>query len=158
MKREMRRKDRLVSEEKAREIIQNSEYGMLSTAGLDGTPYAVAVSHVLHEKYIYFHCALEGRKLDNIKENPKVCMSFVRKSNVEQEAFTVRFESAVVEGSAKMIEDEEEKLLALLLICKRYTPDVSDQHLSYIEPRIKYTGVCRMEIEEISGKVNERKA
>lgn len=157
MKKEMRRKDRLVSEEKAREIIENSEYGMLVTASLDGDPYAIAVSHVLHENNIYFHCALEGRKLDNIRENPKVCMSFVSKADVEQEAYTVRYESAVVEGIAKIIEEEEEKLLALQLICKRYSPDLIDQHLSYIQPRLKYTGVCRLEIQEISGKANERK-
>jgi len=151
---QMRRKDRKVSEEKAREIIQKSEYGMLCTASLDGEPYAVPVSHVLYENSIYFHCALEGRKLENIRQNPKVCMSFVGKADVEPEAYTVRYESAVVEGGAKMIEDEEEKLLALQLICKRYCPDLLDEHFAYIQPRLKRTGICRVEIEEISGKAN----
>ncbi|MDD3394382.1 MAG: pyridoxamine 5'-phosphate oxidase family protein [Anaerotignum sp.] len=156
MKKEMRRKDRLVSEEKAREIIEKSEYGMLCTAGLDAVPYAVAVSHVLYENIIYFHCALVGRKLENIMENAKVCMSFVSKAEVEQEAYTVRFESAVVEGTAKMIEDEAEKLLALQLICKRYSPDLLEGHFDYIQPRLKHTGICRIEIEEVSGKVNKK--
>jgi nitroimidazol reductase NimA-like FMN-containing flavoprotein (pyridoxamine 5'-phosphate oxidase superfamily) len=157
MKKEMRRKDRMVSEEKAREIIEKSEYGMLSTASLDGDPYAVAVSHVLYENSIYFHCALVGRKLDHIKENPKVCMSFVSKAELEQELYTVRYESTVVEGTAKIIEDEEEKLLALQLICKQYSPEMLENHLDYIMPRLKNTGVCRVDIEEISGKVNEKK-
>lgn len=158
MQRQMRRKDRLVSEEKARQIIQNSEYGMLCTASLDGAPYAVAVSHVLHENHIYFHCALEGRKLENIKENPKICMSFVGKADVEQEAYTVRYESAVVEGCAEIVNDDEEKLFALQLICKRFCPDLMEEHFAYIEPRIKYTGVCRLEIQGISGKANIGKA
>ncbi|WP_352399996.1 pyridoxamine 5'-phosphate oxidase family protein [Anaerotignum sp.] len=154
MQREMRRKDRLVSEEKAREVIEKSEYGMLCSASLEGWPYAVAVSHVLHENCIYFHCALEGRKLDNIKENPRVCLSFVSRADVEQEAYTVRYESAVVEGLAQMVEDEEEKLLALQLICKRYCPDLISNHFEYIQPRLKFTGVCRVEIQEIVGKAN----
>ena len=157
MKKEMRRKDRMVSEEKAREIIEKSEYATLSTASLDGEPYAVQVSHVLYENSIYFHCALVGRKLDNIKENPKVCMSFVSKAEVEQDLYTVRYESAVVEGAAKIIEDEEEKLLALQLICKRYSPDMLEDHLAYIMPKLKITGVCRVEIEDISGKENKKK-
>ncbi len=158
MQREMRRKDRLVSNEKAREIIESSEYGMLCTASLDGIPYAVAVSHVLHENSIYFHCALEGRKLDNIKENPQVCLSFVSKAVVEQQAYTVRYESAVVHGLARMIEDDHEKLLALQLICERYCPNLIADHVEYIRPRLKYTGICCVEIQEIAGKANEGRA
>lgn len=158
MKKEMRRKDRMVSREKTREIVQNSPYGMLCTASLDGQPYAVAVSHVLYENKIYFHCALEGRKLDNIKANPKVCMSFVSKAEVEQEVYTVRYESAVVEGVARSVEDEGEKQLALQLICKQYAPDLAEEHLSYIQPRLKYTGIYCIEIQEILGKENKKKA
>lgn len=156
MRKEMRRKDRLVTEDIAREIMQKSEYGMLCTVGSDGYPYAIAVSHVVHENCIYFHCALEGRKLENIKDNPKVSMSFVSKADVEQEHYTVRFESTVAEGMAKMIEDEDEKLFALKLICQRYSPDMLENHLDYIQPRLKRTGVCRIDIEHISGKVNSR--
>lgn len=157
MGKEMRRKDRLVTEEKAREIVEKTEYGMLCTTGSDGYPYAIAVSHVLHENCIYFHCALEGRKLDNIKDNPKVSMSFVSKAEVDQGEYTVRYESAVAVGIAKMIDDEEEKMLALKLICERYSPDMLANHLDYIQPRLKYTGVCRIDMESISGKVNSRK-
>ncbi len=157
MKKEMRRKDRMVSEEKARDIIEKSEYATLSTVDLEGNPYAVQVSHVLYENSIYLHCALVGRKLDNLKENPKACMSFVSKLEVEQELYTVRYESAVVEGTAKIIEDEEEKMLALQLICKRYSPEMLENHLDYIMPRLKNTGVCRVDIEDISGKENKRK-
>ncbi len=156
MHREMRRKDRLVTEEQAREIIEKSEYGMLCTASLKGEPYAVAVSHVLHENRIYFHCALEGRKLENIKENPKVCMSFVSKAHVVQEKYTVNYESAVAEGTAVLVEGEEEKLLALQLLCKRYSPEMLENHLEYIRPRIQHTAIGRIDITFLSGKANSR--
>ena len=38
MKHEMRRKDRLVSEEKAREIMEKAEYGIFMTADTEGQP------------------------------------------------------------------------------------------------------------------------
>ena len=73
----MRRADRLVSEEIAREIMEKAEYGIIMTADLEGQPYGVAVSHVVDGDKIYFHCAANvGRKIENIKVNNKVCMNF----------------------------------------------------------------------------------
>jgi len=156
MHKEMRRKDRLVTEENAREIIENSDYGMLCTASLSGEPYAVAVSHVLHENSIYFHCAQEGRKIENIRENPQVCISFVKKADVVQEHYTVKYQSAVAEGIVTLIEDEAEKLFALKLICQRYSPDMLENHLEYIQPRIKHTAIGRIDLTSLSGKANNR--
>ena len=49
----MRRADRLVSEEKTREIMEKAEYGIIMTADLEGQPYGVAVSHVVDGDKIY---------------------------------------------------------------------------------------------------------
>lgn len=154
--RPMRRKDRLVSEERAREIMKNAEYGILMTADRGGQPYGVAVSHVMEGDRIYFHCALVGRKLDNIRENPKVCMSCVSNTYVDQDAFTHRYESAVAEGTAVMIEDREEKLHALRLIAGKYAPQTFKDSDDYILPKMDKTGVVRIDLETISGKVNEK--
>ena len=108
--RPMRRKDRLASEEKAREIIARAEYGTFMTADKAGIPYGVAVSHAVEGDKIYFHCAPEGRKLDNLRENPRVCMSFVSSVYRDEEAHTHRFESAIAEGTAVIVEGQEEQI------------------------------------------------
>lgn len=157
--RPMRRKDRLVTEERAKEIIAKAEYGVFITADKTGQPYGVAVSHVLDGEHdrIYFHCAMAGRKLDNLKENPKVCMNFVASSYVDGEAYTHRYESAVAEGIAVMVEEREEKLYALRLISKKYAPESFKDADDYILPKMDVTGVCRVDMEYLSGKVNEKK-
>ena len=67
MKREMRRKDRLLTEKEAREILSEGEYGVLSTMGENGYPYGVPVNYVYLNDNIYFHCAADvGPKLENI--------------------------------------------------------------------------------------------
>ncbi len=152
----MRRQDRLVSEERTREIIKKAEYGILMTADKDGQPYGVAVSHVMDGNKIYFHCALEGRKLENIRVNPKVCMSCVSNAYVDQEKYTHRYESAVAEGKATIVSDREEKLYALRLICRKYAPHSFKDSDDYILPKMDKTGVVRIDIEMLSGKVNER--
>ena len=154
--RPMRRKDRLVSEERTREIIKNAEYGTLMTADGEGQPYGIALSHVLEGDKIYFHCALEGRKLENIRINPKVCMSCVSNAYVDQEAYTHRYESAVAEGKAVIVVDREEKLHALRLICGKFAPGSIKDTDAYILPKMDKTGVVRMDIETLSGKVNQR--
>lgn len=154
--RPMRRQDRLVSEERAREIIKNAEYGILMTADGEGQPYGVAVSHVVDGDKIYFHCALEGRKLENIRVNSKVCMSCVSNAYVDQEKYTHRYESAIAEGAAAIVSDREEKLHALRLICGKYAPHSFKDSDAYILPKMDKTGVVRIDLETLSGKVNSR--
>lgn len=154
--RPMRRKDRLATEEKAREIIARAEYGTFITADKAGMPYGVAVSHVVEGDKIYFHCAPEGRKLDNLRENPRVCMSFVASVYRDEEAYTHRYESAVTEGTAVVVEEQEEKLHALRLICGKYAPGSFKDTDAYILGRMGVTAVCRMDMETLCGKVNER--
>ena len=151
----MRRADRLVSEEKAREIMEQAEYGIIMTADGKGQPYGVAVSHVVDGDKVYFHCAANvGRKIENIKVNNKVCMNFTCNTYVDDENYTHRYESAIAEGKAVILEDREEKYHALQLIAKKYAPASFKDSDAYILPKMDMTGVVRVEMETLSGKVN----
>lgn len=154
--RPMRRKDRLVSEEQARTIMEQAEYAIVMTADAAGQPYGVAVSHVMEGDIVYFHCALVGRKLENIQMNPKVCVSCVSNTQVDQEAYTHRYESAIGEGIATIVEEREEKLHALRLISQKYAPDSFKDSDDYILPKMDKTGIVRIDLETLSGKVNAR--
>jgi Predicted flavin-nucleotide-binding protein len=66
MQREMRRSDRQLAIEEAKEILTKAEYGSLATIGEDGYPYVVPVSYAFEDSSIYIHGATEGHKLDNI--------------------------------------------------------------------------------------------
>ena len=56
--REMRRMDRKISDNQARELLKNNTYGVLSTIGVDGYPYGVPLNYVFFNDAIYFHCAI----------------------------------------------------------------------------------------------------
>ena len=155
--RPMRRKDRLVSEERAREIMEKAEYGIFIIADKEGQPYGIAVSHVVDGDKVYFHCAADvGRKLDNIRENNKVCMNFTANTYVDEEKYTHRYESVVAEGKATIVEDREEKYHALKLVAKKYAPMSFKDSDDYILPKMDITGVVRVDMETVSGKVNAR--
>lgn len=72
MQRPMRRADRAMDLEDAAALLSQGTYGVLSTVGGDGKPYAVPLSYIFRNGAIYFHCATEGRKLDNLAANSAV--------------------------------------------------------------------------------------
>ena len=97
--REMRLKDRMLTEEEAMDVVRKGEYGVLSTVGEDGKPYAVPLSYVLDEekKVIYFHgTAAGGQKMDNILANPSVCFTVVRNTEVLSSQFSTKDRKSVV--------------------------------------------------------------
>ena len=52
MQREMRRSDRQLAIEEAKEILTKAEYGSLATIGEDGYPYVVPVSYAFEDSSI----------------------------------------------------------------------------------------------------------
>lgn len=64
---EMRRTDRLMSEEDTLRVLKEGEYGILSTVDEDLQPYGVPISYVFMDGCIYFHSTnAGGGKYSNI--------------------------------------------------------------------------------------------
>ncbi len=151
MFREMRRKDRELKKDEAIEILKRNDYGVLSTIGENGYPYGVPVNFVFLNNSIYFHCATEGHKLDNILYNGKVSFCVVGETAILPEKFSTNFESAIVFGRAEEVFDDE-KGTALIEILNKYSSDYIEEGKEYIKKASKFTKVIKINIEHISGK------
>ena len=147
----MRRKEREMDKDFAFKIIDKSEYGFLATTK-DNIPYCTPLSIVRENNFIYFHCAHEGRKIENMRANPKVCMSFVGDTNIIQEKIITEYESTIISGTATEITERAEKIRALELLCLRQIPDNMHRFEAEIERAFERTAVWKVEIEEIAGK------
>lgn len=150
----LRRQDRKVQPQDALAWVQQSEYCILATCDNEGVPYGVPVSPVLEQNHVYFHCAPTGRKLENLKQQPQVCMTFVAKAQTDGAAFTTRYESVIVEGNASLVTDETEKRHALELLCVRYTAHTTEEIAQYITKYFAQTMVVKVEITQLCGKSN----
>lgn len=147
----MRRKDREITKQEAIEIIENSEYGVLSTVDKNGQPYGVPLSYAYKDNAIYFHCAVDGQKLDNIKNNSKVSFCVVGATKVLPETFGTLYESALVSGIASEVHDDE-RHQALIWLLEKYCSGFLEGGLQYIELKDKVTKVIKIEISQLSGK------
>lgn len=147
----MRRSDRKMDEKEALELLRRGEYGILCTCGSDNQPYGVPLSYVVIEDSIYFHCAEEGSKLDNITENSKVSFTVVGSTRLLPEKFSTAYESVIVMGNAFSV-SEEKKYDPLMELIYKYSPDFLEEGRAYVERAKSKTKIVRIKIESITGK------
>lgn len=149
--RELRRKDKQTSLEEARELLTGAEYGFLSTVGEDDQPYGIPLNYVYKDDFIYFHCALEGHKLDNLESNPKVSFCAVGNTEVLPSEFSTNFTSIVAFGIASEAKGEE-RFNGFMWLLEKYSPEYLEEGEKYIEKLDKVTKLIKIEIQHMSGK------
>jgi nitroimidazol reductase NimA-like FMN-containing flavoprotein (pyridoxamine 5'-phosphate oxidase superfamily) len=140
------------------ELLEKAEVGQLATVGADGKPYVVPVCFVYEAGCIYFHCALKGTKLDNIHANPAVSFSVFEVLGMGVSADRpcnswTYFRSVVARGNARILEGDEKLRLLRLLAEKFAGGPVAEMPAD----SVGRTCVVCIDIDEISGKINEKK-
>lgn len=156
MFRTMRRKDRIMDQNKTSDLIVNGEYGVVSTLGDDGYTYGVPVSYVFKNDAIYFHSATTGHKLDNLKSHDKVSFTVVDHTEVIPSEFSTYYQSVIAFGKASICE-ENEKEEALVWILQKYSPDFIEWGKEYIKKAAKNTVIVKIDIEHMTGKGKVKK-
>lgn len=158
----------------ALQVIDNSQYAVVSLADGENKPYGVPLSVVRDGDLFYFHSATQGAKVGVLSTNQEVCITFVGEvkvpdlyskeqldskfSDPEKGAkyisslFTTEFESAMVFGRASLVENKEEAVDAMRLICEKYTPDKMDYFNLAIETSWHRVNVYRVVAYEITAK------
>jgi hypothetical protein len=151
----MRRKDREIkSKEEMEAIIENSLVCRLGMADEDG-PYMVPLSFGYADNRLYFHSAKEGRKLDILRKNNKVCFEFDTVEEIVKGDkacdWGMKFESVIGFGKAFIVEETESKKEALDVIMGHY----SKGPFQYSVKKLELTAVIKVEIESMTGKRKE---
>ena len=149
----MRNSKRKTTYEKARDILAQGIYGVLSCHCDDGLPYGVPLSYALSGNALYFHCALQGQKLDNLAHDDRVCFTVVTAAENCPDALTFHYESAMAFGTAHLVYGEDERRAALELLCRKYGSERRKREgLDAACPMLIHTAVVRMDIEYLTGK------
>lgn len=152
MLKEMRRKNRQMTEEDTKKLLKEAEYGVLSTICKESIPYGIPMSFVYDDDCIYLHCALEGQKLDNIENNNQVCFTAISSTEIIPQAFSTKYKSAIAIGEISIVNNIEEKKKGLILLIKKYSPDFYESGLEYIDNAFNSVNVLKIKVSKITGK------
>ena len=149
----MRKASRQMDATFALEVLDKAPYVTVSMTRPDGTPYGLPLSLArTDERTFYFHCALEGDKLDCIAHCPTVFLSAVTKCaptvGPKDDSFTLQYKSATAIGKAEIVTDREEKITALRAICQRFLPHHMDAFDDAIARSLERTALVRITLTE----------
>ena len=154
----MRRTDKEIADRSdIDDIIRGCQICHLGFA-LDGEPYVVPVSFGYDGVAVYFHTAREGKKIDFISSNARVCFQFERDVNLianESDAckFTFSFESVIGYGDVVELVDPEEKASGLNQVMLHY----SGREWQFNSSVAVNTRVWRLPVEMVTGKRSQQK-
>jgi len=104
----------IVDRAEMEQILGTEEIGYLALSH-GGQPYCIPLSYAWLDGRAVIHCALQGRKLDIIRDNPRCCFTVSRNQDRMQPhraegECDYRFESILIEGHARVVDDEVERL------------------------------------------------
>jgi uncharacterized protein len=112
------------------------------------------------QRQIYFHNNVVGRVRANIERHPEVCLEASQMGNLLPSNaalnFSVQYESVVVFGKARILEDEAERTRVLYRLIEKYFPGMQPgEHYRPIQmEELARTMVFAVHIESWSGKRN----
>ncbi len=108
-------------------MLRDGGWGSLAVRDGEGV-YAVPLNYAYADGRVIFHCALEGKKLDCIRRDPRVCFTVARQPGFVREhpggkPCEVDSDSVICRGTARILEDPDERLDALNDFNRAFRPD-----------------------------------
>lgn len=152
----MRREKQALSATQTKELLDVTKIGRIATINKDGYPYIVPVHFVRCGDKLYVHGSNKGQKVENILRENKVSfevdtMDGLIFDNPDTACeINTDYQSAIILGLARMVDDMELKREMLIEIMKKYAPNFVD--LPMPDKEIASTGVIEITIEELTGK------
>ena len=151
----MHRKDKEITDPvEIDNIIKRASVCRLALS-VNDEPYIVPMNFGYEDGVLYFHCAKQGKKIDMIKQNSRVCFEI----DIDHEVVldlqntsksTMKYKSVIGFGKAFILEEKDEIIKALDAVMQHYTHDKTF-HRDY-EKAINTVLTFKVVISEMTGK------
>jgi uncharacterized protein len=121
----------------------------------EGLPYVVPMNFGFEEGVIYLHSSQKGKKIDSLRNNPRVCIEFstdyVLRAQSEEVAcsYSMKYRSVLVYGEVEFIEDYDEKAEAMNRVMKHYT----SREFQYNPPSVHEVCCYKVKVHKFDGRV-----
>ena len=152
----MRRKDRAISDPEEINYILKSGIICRLAFSNDNVPYIVPLNYGVEFSNpikLYFHCAPEGRKLEMLRKNRRVCFEI----DVDTEIiggkkacdWTMNYKSVIGYGEVDIISDKNQIIHGLDMLMKQYAGEAD---FSYNAKLLERMVMLELTVDSISGK------
>ena len=152
MEQEMRRKERAMSRRDSESLLETATVGRLGI--FDGEPYVVPVNFVYHGGKIWFHCAKEGRKIQVLVKEPRVCFEVDEflglKKGEKSCSFGAYYRSVIAYGDVRIVDEEKQKREALTKLMTKHAG--TNQKWPFEDAELKRVAVVEITITSMTGK------
>jgi nitroimidazol reductase NimA-like FMN-containing flavoprotein (pyridoxamine 5'-phosphate oxidase superfamily) len=152
----MTKRERQITDEK--QITAILDKGKVLHLGLcvNDEPYVVPMNYGYIKEdgklVVYLHSAVRGKKLDMIRENPKVffevCCDIQPFEGVKPCQYGMVYSSVMGRGTARIVEDVEEKKAAMTSLMKTQT----GKDFSFEDRLVSMVAVIRIDVAEYTAK------
>ncbi len=119
-------------------------------------PYVVPVFFACRDGKLYVHCAQEGRKLDLLARNPRVCVEVDEVRGIlpaeKPCAFSSLYRSVIASGTAAQVLEPRAKREALDLLMAKYAGRRTGPGFEFSEATLEHTAVLEITMDQITGK------
>ena len=150
-----KRELQITDEKQIRAILDTAKVVHLGMC-VDNEPYVVPMNYGYTMEdgklVFYLHSAVQGRKLDMLRANPRVFVEL----DCDREPFEgekpcqygLSYSSLMGRGTARIVEDVEEKMQAMTLLMKTQTR----KDFTFHERLVSIVAVIRIDVEEFTAK------
>ncbi len=149
------------SKEKIKEFLDKEHVGRIASIDEKGYPQIIPMNFVFLDDVIYMHSHTRGEKLENLSRNDKVGFEVDRELEFLPSYFEhptdasvadTLYISVVIKGKGELIKDEQEKILALNGLMKKYQPEGRYEPISPEMEVLDEVAVIKITPDSMKGK------
>lgn len=149
------------SKDKIIKFLNEENTGRISSIDEQGFPQIIPMNFVFLNDLVYMHSHIRGEKIENIKRNSKVGFEVDRNLEFLPSYFSdpedasladTLYISVVIKGEAQLVEDNEEKVLALNGLMEKYQPEGQYKPMNKNMGVLDATAVIKIIPKEMNGK------
>ena len=149
------------SKTKIIKFLNEEDTGRISSIDEHGFPQIIPMNFVFLNDSVYMHSHIRGEKIENIKRNSKVGFEVDRNLEFLPSYFSdpedasladTLYISVVIKGEALLVENNEEKVLALNGLMKKYQPEGRYKPMDKDMDVLDATAVIKIIPKEMNGK------
>ena len=152
----MTKRERQVTDEEQITAILDAGKVLHLGLSVNDEPYVVPMNYGYvregEKLVVYLHSAVRGKKLDMIRENPKVffeiCCDLQPFDGVKPCQYGMAYSSVMGKGTARIVEDVEEKMAAMTALMKTQT----GKDFSFEDRLVSMVAVIRIDVTEYTAK------